>query len=279
LVANGGAEVGVTVNGIPAQVVGNTFFVNNLSLTEGENTITAVATDPNGASVQDSLTVTSNSTGKEWLELLLNPESGIADPAVIPAKPFAATLKVTTHLTNSLLDWSWGYQYSYTGNGTNPNPLTVVDNTGDGLEIQLSFSDPGVYRFTYSLQDTGVANGKTYTQEFMVNVLDKSELDSVLKQQWGGMKSALSARNIPKAVGYFVESSQGLYTDIFTELKDSLPAIVAGMETDIKLISVIDNTAKYRITRNEVHAGQTYPISYYIYFVVDERGRWKLYKF
>lgn len=102
----------------------------------------------------------------------------------------------------------------------------------------------------------------------------------MLRQKWVAMKSALAARQVGTAAGYFVESSQQLYTDIFNELYNELPGIVEEMTlAGIQLVSVKDNMAKFRITRNEVHSGQTYPISYYIYFVVDEDGLWKLYKF
>ena len=45
---------------------------------------------------------------------------------------------------------------------------------------------------------------------------------------------------------------------------------------NIQLIYVKDNVAKYRIKKNEVYGGQTFDITYYIYFVVDEDGIWKI---
>ena len=67
------------------------------------------------------------------------------------------------------------------------------------------------------------------------------------------MKTALVAQQIATATSYFVEETQGLYTDIFNELYDSLPQIVANM-ADIELVSVRNNIAKFRITRDELHA-------------------------
>ena len=62
-----GAEVGVTVNGIPAEVNGNNFAVLDVPLQEGQNTIIANATDNSNETAADLASVT-----------LLNP----------PANPF-----------------------------------------------------------------------------------------------------------------------------------------------------------------------------------------------
>jgi len=48
-------EVGVAVKGRPAQVSGNEFFINHVPLTEGENTIEAVATDAAGNTAAASI--------------------------------------------------------------------------------------------------------------------------------------------------------------------------------------------------------------------------------
>jgi hypothetical protein len=39
---------------------------------------------------------------------------------------------------------------------------------------------------------------------------------------------------------------------------------------------VDDTMAKYRIRRDEMHGGQTIPITYYIYFTKDSNGAWVL---
>jgi len=278
LVTNGVEEVGVTVNGIPAQVAGNIFFVNNLPLAEGTNTITAIATAPNGATAQNEITVTSDTVGKEWLELSLNPESGVADPTDIPAKPFTATLRVTPHLSNSSLEWGWDLQRHYTGTGTSQLPMTLDSSSDDGLEHQLTFNDPGVYRLYYTLTDISVANGQTYTGEFMVNVLDKGELDGMLRAKWEGMKLALSTKNIEGAISYFREPARDNYRDQFIPLSNNLPQLVANMQ-EIELIYLENNRAKYRINRNHVMDGISETVTYYIYFLLDEYGLWKIEQF
>jgi len=59
----GGNETGITVNGILAIVLGNQFVANHVPLQEGENTITATATDTAGYTASDSVTVNVEASG------------------------------------------------------------------------------------------------------------------------------------------------------------------------------------------------------------------------
>ena len=124
----------------------------------------------------------------------------------------------------------------------------------------------------------------------MIEILDKDELDISLKDRWGGMKTALLEQQVSTAVSYFMEETKGLYDDMYTTLFDSLPQIAAEIQQQeidmggsIQMVYATGSKAKYRIIRNEVHAGQpdpiTYPITYYIYFGVDQNGLWKIYKY
>jgi len=103
-------------------------------------------------------------------------------------------------------------------------------------------------------------------------------MDMLFRSRWEGMKGALLSRNIQKAISYFSEETRGLYGEIFSSLSQRLPSIVQEME-DIELIYVRGKVAKYRIRKNEVYGRQTYPITYYIYFVVDRDGLWKIYRY
>ncbi|MFZ5954927.1 MAG: hypothetical protein ACOYT4_00730 [Nanoarchaeota archaeon] len=47
----------------------------------------------------------------------------------------------------------------------------------------------------------------------------------------------------------------------------------------IQLIYLKDNEAKYRIRREQLIDGQSETITYYIYFVKDENGLWKIDRF
>lgn len=271
LLINAAPEVGVTINGVPAQVVGNTFFVNNLPLHEGENTLTAVATDAAGVIVEKSITVTANTVGKEWLELLLNPDSGVTFNGV-DARPFTTTLRVDPHLDNPMA----GYQLTWEYSGTATNPLlSVTTSSPDGLEHQLSSTIPGVYTIKYTLTDSTAVK---HEGSIKVNVLDSDGLDGILRGKWEGMKGRLIARDVEGALKYFREPARDNYREQFNILSANLPRMVAEMQ-EIELICVEGHRAKYRINRNQVIDGIPETITYFIYFVIDGSGLWTIEQF
>lgn len=96
----------------------------------------------------------------------------------------------------------------------------------------------------------------------------------MLRAKGEGMKRALMEKDIQKAVDYFTDWTKERYANIFEILKEYLPQIVQEMQ-DIKMIYIQGDVAKYRIRRMET-AGE---ITYYIYFVKDKDGLWKIQDF
>ncbi|MBW1911105.1 MAG: hypothetical protein JRJ11_16465, partial [Deltaproteobacteria bacterium] len=56
-------ETGVVVNGVLSMVYGNEFVANHVPLEEGENTITATATDAAGNTLSTAIIVNADTTG------------------------------------------------------------------------------------------------------------------------------------------------------------------------------------------------------------------------
>jgi hypothetical protein len=258
LVATGAGEVGVTVNGYPAKVNGNMFFVNNLQLMEGENIITATATEPDGSTASDSVTVyVDTSITTDWIELTVNPEVGIA--------PLSVTLIANPHLANPIQSSAIAYD------GTGEVAVVHVSDT----EYELVFNTPGIYAITYMAVDD---QGQEFSQDIMVNVLDREQLDTLLKFKWEGMKGALAAQDVEGGLIYFLESSQENYRIIFNIISPQLPQIISDMQAP-EMIYAEDGRAKYRINRVHDFDGIPVTITYYIYFSVDETGQWKIEQF
>ena len=130
----------------------------------------------------------------------------------------------------------------------------------------------GIY---FIMVDATDDNNNTYTDTAAVQVLDRAELDALLKAKWNGMKSALINGDINGALKYFAYPSKNEYEQIFTILSDQLPDIAANME-DIQLIYVNDIVAKYRIRKDEIIDGQNYRVTYYLHFVRDPFGLWSI---
>jgi hypothetical protein len=61
-------------------------------------------------------------------------------------------------------------------------------------------------------------------------------------------------------------------------LSSRLPNMAANMR-DILLISVTGDIAEYVISRTETINGQQMEISYYIYFIKEANGLWKIKSF
>jgi hypothetical protein len=111
-----------------------------------------------------------------------------------------------------------------------------------------------------------------------VLVYDRDQLDALLQGKWNAMKSRLAAGDIDGAVEYFGKATADDYRAIFTALENQLPQFVQDMQA-IEMIYAGQGFAKYRIKRNEVIQGQTYSITYNIYFSTDGNGAWKIDRF
>jgi hypothetical protein len=249
-----GLETGVAVNGRIAVVSGNRFIANRVPLEEGQNQITAVATDVNGNTATDSVTVNVTLPG-HYIRLTANIESGIA--------PLETILTLDTSLDPTRLS------VTYTG------PADVEFLSTSESEYRLRLTTGGTYFFTAEGTDSA---GVSYSDTVALSVLSKEVLDTLLRGKWEGMKQKLGSQNPQEALAFFVGEKKELYNEVFTALYQKLPEIVQEMQ-DIQLVYAEDSAVKYRIRRNEFHAGQTVNITYYIYFVRDRDGLWRIYRF
>jgi hypothetical protein len=246
-----GHEVGVFVNGVTAIVYGDRFVANHVALEHGANIITAVATDAAGNVVESSITVYADTSG-DYIRITTGTKSGLS--------PLETSLRVETSINFP------GYQFSYTG----PDTIEFLD-PGDGT-YRVRMATTGVYFISVEAIDD---DNNTYTDTVAVLVLDRAELDALLKAKWNGMTSALIYGDINGALEYFAYPTRDEYQQIFTILGDQLPILADDME-DIQLIYANDKIAKYRIRKNETIDGQYYLVTYYLHFVRDLFGMWHI---
>jgi len=117
---------------------------------------------------------------------------------------------------------------------------------------------------------TAIGPGGTAMASATVKLL-ATHLNSV----WNGMKMAMLAGNINQAAAQFSDQTRDKYSQIFTAIADQLPQIAQEMR-DIEPVYFEEYGAKFRIKRTEEIEGVSYDITYYIYFVQDEDGSWKI---
>jgi len=247
-----GGDLTVVVNDRLAMVNGRDFAINGVDLSLGDTTITATMTD------QAGLTVTAN--------VLVRTES--QDAYLDMTAGLEASL--TTMTTDVMLESFF----------SSPVTETVVDITGPGPSyttipglpsgVRVSLYSPGMYLVTVTAR---TAAGP-YANRLAFRALDPTATETLLRQKWDAMWSALLAGNVDGALTYFATRSHERYRSIFTELQPSLPQLYGGIES-FHLLSVTNDEAEAEAVRTEEGIPYSYPINYYW----GEDGIWKLRQF
>ncbi len=245
-----GSEIGVNVNGILAMVYGNQFVANHVPIEDGENIITATATDTDGNTATAYITINAVTT-EGYIRITSDDESGVS--------PLETTLRT---------DGSFSFtESSITDSG--PGVVEFLSSSAEKYSIRTT--TPGIYYFTADVTDD---QSNTCTDTVAVLVLDQAVLDALLRAKLNGMRQCLAQNDIDSAVSYFSSFSKENYREMFTVLSDHLTEI--GQELgDTQLTGVMKNSAAYdiRTTRD----GAEY--SFYLLFVKDEDGLWKIRSF
>lgn len=251
LINSTGKETGVTVNGMPATVYGSHFFVNNVPLSEGNNVISVSATDTEGNAAAASVAVTAVTTG-HYISILSNIESGIA--------PLEAVVRVdgTFSISNSAI------------NVSGPVQPEIHQPTSD--EYRLKFIAEGVYFVTVTATGPDAVECQ---DTIAITILNKNQLDALLKAKWEGMKEKLRNQDVEGALNNFITAARETYRQGFHVIIDDLPYIISAMQ-NIKMIYSRNNIAKYRINRVQDINGIAQTITYYIYFSKDNNGTWAI---
>ena len=154
-----------------------------------------------------------------------------------------------------------------------------MENLGDNdtiLQFKRRITKPGLYFITVDDLER-LDNGTTIPHSDTISILVESlqQFDAKLQGKWGGMKNKLGAKNAADALKNISANSRELYGQIYTDLADKLPTIIANMQ-EIQLIYVHENVSKYRIRRVQNIDGENVTITYYIYFVKDADGIWRI---
>lgn len=249
-------DIGIKVNGIIAEINGEDWAASDIPLTSGDNTITAEAVDANGNTAQEDIAIHTD-TAEQPITISVTPKSGIA--------PLSTTFGIGTEISGTITT----YRIDFDGDGA-----TDLEQATDE-DITHTYDTQGMYYPTVVIEDS---IGGTYTETTVINVLSKDEMDTLLKGKWTGMKEALENGDIEGALSYFAEDYQQLYRNLFTNLSAQMPQVAQDM-AEIQLVSVKDNTAKYRIKKDKSYADQTITVTYHIYFAKDASGMWKIVRF
>jgi hypothetical protein len=193
-------------------------------------------------------------------------------------------VRLTSNIESGVppLEITFTVDYSYT-NIDNMIVQAEMDFEGDGVidinptstTFTHTYGMPGDYYPTITLTDE---RGNTYTARTAVVIYDRNEMHALLKSKWNGMNQALIDGDIERALKYFHEKSRAKYSEILTLLQDEIENGISRFG-DIELIYLKETMAKCRIRRYQNIDGQDRWVTYYIYFVKDPWGTWKIRSF
>ncbi|WP_155319910.1 hypothetical protein [Desulfosarcina alkanivorans] len=246
-----GLETGLMVNGMPAIIDGGQFTANHVPLIQGENTITATATDTSGLTLSDSITV-NGEMPEDYIRLSASPVSGTS--------PFETTLRIDSSFAVASV------QMTYFG----PDDVTFMDQTIDESRVEIITS--GVYTFSVEVTDR---KGEIYTDSVSVEVVDAAALDGLLRDKWAGMKAALMAGDTKNAVTFFVFERQNAYNLVFDDLLDNIGGIISATG-ELESFETSDGQARYTISYPITVDGVTITAGTYVIFAQDTDGLWKI---
>ncbi len=242
-------EIGIKVNGILAEIVGNEFVANGIFLELGENTLTAVATDKDGNTSTDSITVYTD-VYQNLVSLSANKTSGVS--------PLDVKFSIDTQISNPITS----YEMDYDGDGTIDQTIVDLDN------VLYTYNQTGIYYPTITVTDDQASQ---YTDTVAITILSLDEMDVFFKAKWEDLRTSFISGNIDSAVALFDKGFREVYREQFNGLSSILNTI--GNELGyLRFVSIGDNRAEYEII--VTREGVTY--SYFLLFVRDQDGLWNI---
>jgi hypothetical protein len=112
-----------------------------------------------------------------------------------------------------------------------------------------------------------------YQDTVAITVLNKNQLDALLKAKWEGMKGKLIGGNVEASLDYFVYGIRETYREMFNQFGLAKISSILSKNTDFKLSINYGRVAECGAIKTE-EDGTAY--SYPVRFVLDEKGIWKI---
>lgn len=245
------AEVGVRAGNTFGAVTGPpySYVVPKVFLQEGANTVTVTATSDCGMQATASIEVNVPKAEEPRVLVLHNPENGVA--------PLSVHLKALAVPPNPVKSYAWNI-------------------SGDtGAETDVTYDTPGIYMPEVTVTDV---EDQTYTATVVVNVWDRDALDARLLGKWNGLRDALAAGDAEAAERFFSYGSRDKYKQIFEAVGDELAQVGQDLG-DIALVEFRSTSAKYRVQREDIVDGVPTTLTFWVYFILDGDGIWRIMQF
>jgi hypothetical protein len=253
------ANSAVTVNGQLATLTANgQFFLNDLPLAAGANTVTATVTAPDGQTASQVITL-NRSTTPPLFNVSVGP-GGI----VVPGTPFV--VDVTVLYPNG------------TQSGTTPFGEIVVECASPGGSVfvaltlgtyDCSYTDPGTYNVKVTVKDS--VNVAIYTATKRVTIKGATDNIATVRAVYEQLMGRLKAGDKATALNLFAGHAKALHDAIFTSLGTNLAAAAAQGGT-VASVTATGSSAEVTVIRNVGASKQ----AFFIYLLLGEDGIWRI---
>jgi hypothetical protein len=249
------ANAAVTVNGVVTHIddLGR-FQANDIALTPGVNTVTAIVTTQDGQSSSQSITI--NSTGAGAFVVHAAPTEGleslqvtftVEDPAGTPFKQIFVDLD---------------------GDGF-PNLILTPDQFFDG-KVNIRATYPvGTWLAVLTAYDE--QDRVIYSTSKSIVVRIPAILQNDLRGVYDGMVTRLRAGNIPGALTAFTGSAYEKYNAIFTQLQPSLGTVLDQLG-ELQEVTFNMDMAEFSFVRSTADG----PQRFMLYMIRAEDGIWRI---
>jgi len=248
--APAGTDVGVAINGHVADASQGQFGAI-VPLQLGANTITATLVDPAGNTASDTVVVQVPTQQDNPLRLLATPSSGLS--------PLSTQFSVSSFGAQAIVS----FDLDFDGDGVPDLSSSAFTGT-----VPHIYSREGLFFPTLTATDS---SGNRTTASAIVHVFLLPDLVG----QWNGLRAALRQGDITAALQFIASDSRARYQGIFTTLVSAL-AQVDTILNDIQPVAVRGNTAEFSMLRVD---GDGVQRSYYVLFIRDGDGLWRLLTF
>lgn len=238
-------EIGVKVNGVLAQVNGERWVANSVPLATGENVLTAVAADEKGKSTRASATVTALDVPGPILKLGANVKAGTA--------PLEVSFFLREQVTGAVR-----YEFDFEGDGAVDQVLTAFDT------VLHTYLAEGNYLPTIAAVD---GNGNRTHAEVAITVYPMPPLAG----KWNKILGRLAIGDVAGAMMLHTPDARDKYQRVYDTLGSDVPGIVTTFGP-LEFVSCRGDVAEFYVRR--MLEGREK--AFYVYFVRDQDGFWKL---
>jgi hypothetical protein len=246
--ASFGPDVAVAVNGRRA-LAGNGGFAALVRVDASVTALTAVASDANGAPLDDDT-------------VAVSVEPGPLEPAVtLHASPAVGLAPLSVELTLMSRVAVGQIALDQDGDGD-------VDFQGPGLEgLRFTYTQPGVYLATATVTN----GGGSHKASALVQVFDRPALEALLQAKWAAMKDALRRGDVEAALRFIAANARDRYRSAFQVIAADLPDIDAILGA-ITFADAWAYEVTFTMPRSDAGVEKTFEVR----FGVDADGIWRL---